>query len=175
MKSLDVKKLKYNYRKIVDGEMNDFLKDERSSYLKFLKSFPLYVMCFCILLILFEIAVTYKFNVNFEDLEILMWFSLIFVIVSFVYPLALINKFPRKYHIVYGEVVSKRIESDEVTNAYFIKIKGYGKEFTSLSTVYKDIEENKVNIFVISECDNRICMVLDKLIDTETYNNIISA
>ena len=42
MKSLDVKKLKYNYRKIVDGEMNDFLKDERSSYLKFLKSFPLY-------------------------------------------------------------------------------------------------------------------------------------
>ena len=73
MKSLDIKKLKYNYRKIVDKEMNDFLKDERSSYLKFLKSFPLYVMCFCILLILFEIAVTYNFNVNFEDLEILMW------------------------------------------------------------------------------------------------------
>lgn len=175
MKSLDVKKLKYNYRKIVDGEMNDFLKDERSSYLKFLKSFPLYVMCFCILLILFEIAVTYNFNVNIEELKVWIWFSLIFIIVSFVYPLALIGKFPRKYHIVYGEVVSKRIESDEVTNAYFIKIKGYGKEFTSLSTVYKDIEENKVNIFVISECDNRICMVLDKLIDTETYNNIISA
>ena len=40
MKSLDIKKLKYNYRKIVDKEMNDFLKDERSSYLKFVKSFP---------------------------------------------------------------------------------------------------------------------------------------
>ena len=174
MKKIEVKNLKYSYRKIVDKEMNNFLNDERTSYLKFIKYFPICVFIFCALLVLFESGTKYGFNMRVEEINFLLCFSLLFVIVSVVYPLALIDKFPRKYYIVYGEVESKRIESDEVTNAYFVKVKGYGKEFTSLSTVYDDIEENKVNIFVISECDNRICMVLNKLIDTETYNDIIS-
>lgn len=173
MKKIDVKKLKYNYRKIVDKRMNEFLKDERTSYLNFIKIFPLIVIM-CSLVLIFYEMVKIGPTVTLSDISFFIWFFVIMAGVCAVYPLFLIGKFPRKYHIIYGEVESKRIESDEVTNAYFIKVKGYGKEFTSLSTVYNDIEENKINIFVVSECDNRICMVLDKLLDTETYNSIIS-
>lgn len=175
MKKIDIKKLKYKYRRIVDKTMCNILNDSRASYLKFIKCFPIYVLLFCILLIFSEIATRYNFNIVFSDIEFMVWFSVVMIAISIVYPLTLSDKFPRKYYVITGEVTSKRIESDEVTNAYFIKVNGYGKEFTSLSTIYENIKENEKNIFVVSECDNRICMVLDKLIDTETYNNIISS
>lgn len=183
MKTVGVEKLGLKYRYKVDKFMSKYLQDDRYGYIKFVKLLPIPLSLLCVLAILYEIIFRYSFNMPKNEIIFYILMSLCFIAVCCLFASTLIKKFPRRYSILVSGVNKKWIESDEVTNAYFVKLESTGKIFSgkevenvllSLSTVYKDIKENEKNIFVISEEDNRICMVLNNMLGSEGSKDFIT-